>query len=582
MRKKEKKNKPDTISRVRFIKYCFYICLFIILGKAFVTQNFPSSSLKQITLNTYSKEITIKEKRGSIFDANNEVLAISIDAWDIAIRPQFKKDFSKYNLIAEITGINESKIREKINSDSNFVYLKRQASIEEIEKLCCLEKEYNIDSRFLEILKTNKRVYPNKDICAPVIGFSNRNNQRTGIESKYNNFLEGSNNQIPIISAGNGHWYKNPDFDCITKPGNNIYLTIDKNIQHFAEKAIANAVTKYEAIDGKAVVMNPNTGEILAMAQYPSFNPNVYWKSSPHSWNNRNTLDAFEPGSILKVFLAAGAIEKNFCNKNSIFYCQNGSYKIGPVTIHDTKPHKWLPVTDIIKYSSNIGAAKIAELVGKEPLYEILKDFGFGDKTEIDLPLETSGILRPPQQWTKVDTSNISFGQGMSASTVQLVTAVSAIANGGSLLKPYLVKKITDQNGNTLISNSPKIKKRAISKKTAAIITEIMEKTIVEGTGTNAMPAGYSAAGKTGTSQKLEKNGKYSRKKYISTFFGFAPSKNPEIAIVIAINEPKEEYYGGIVAAPVFKEIASQALSYMNILPKGITIALKEGSNEVR
>jgi cell division protein FtsI (penicillin-binding protein 3) len=582
MRQKQTKTDKNFVLRLRVVKYFFYICLFLIVGRAFAIQNFSCPSLKKITLNTYIKEIEVSEKRGTIFDRNKEVLAISIDAWDIALRPELKKNFNDYKTLAKITGLSQTEVKEKLTSDSAFVYLKRKASETEVEKLYSLSKNQNFDHRFLEIIKTSKRVYPNKNLGAQVIGFTNLNQQSTGIESQYNHMLQGSKTQIPIISAGKGNWYKNPEFCPDTSPGNNIHLTIDKNIQHIAEKALERAVTKFKANDGKAVIMNPRTGEILAMAQYPFFNPNVYWKSSPSSWNNRNTLDAFEPGSVLKVFLAAGAIDKEFCSKNSIFYCQNGTYKVGPVTIHDTKPHKWLQVSDIIKYSSNIGAVKIAELVGKKPFYEILNDFGFGQKTGLDVPVETSGILRQPNSWTKVDTSNISFGQGMSASTVQLAAAVSAIANKGCLLKPYLVKKITSPSGKVLFSNKKQIKKRVISEKTASVISKMMEKTITEGTGSNAAPLGYSAAGKTGTSQKLEPNGKYSREKYISTFLGFAPAENPEIAVMIAINEPKEEYYGGVVAAPVFKEIATKTLSYMNILPQGITIALSGGLNESR
>ncbi|MDY0131382.1 MAG: penicillin-binding protein 2 [Desulforegulaceae bacterium] len=582
MRIKEKKAATNSVLRIKIIKYIAYLCLFLIIGRAFVIQNFSCPALKKITLNTYSKKIEVNEKRGTIFDRNKEVLAISLDAWDLALRPEFKQNFSDYQTISEITGLKKSEVKTKFDSSSSFVYLKRKASKNEVEKIHALEKKLNLDHRLFEVIKTSKRVYPNKNLGAPIIGFTNLNQQRTGAEYTYNHLLEGSTTQIPIISAGKGNWYKNPDFNHKTNPGNDIYLTIDKNIQYIAEQALERIVTKFKAKDGKAVVINPNTGEVLAMAQYPFFNPNVYWKSDPQSWNNRNTLDAFEPGSILKIFLAAGAIDKEFCSKNSIFYCQDGKYKIGSVTIHDTKPHKWLQVSEIIKFSSNIGAVKIGELVGRESLYQILKDFGFAKKTGLDVPIETSGVLREPNLWTKVDTSNISFGHGMSASSVQLATAVSTIANKGYLLKPYLLKKITNPLGEEIFSNTKKIKKRVISEKTAIAITKMMEKTITEGTGSNAAPKGYSAAGKTGTSQKLEPNGKYSREKYISTFLGFAPADKAEIAVMVAINEPIEGYYGGIVAAPVFKEIATKTLSYMNVLPEGITIALSRGTNEVR
>jgi cell division protein FtsI (penicillin-binding protein 3) len=573
---KKQKNSCNFLLRIRLIKYCFYICILAVIGRAFIIQNFSDAGLREQTLNIYSKKITLKEKRGSIFDRNGEVLAISVDSWDIGLRPGFKGNFSDYAKLGEITGLTPGEVKNKLSSNSSFTFLKRKASEQEIKKLTELEKEYSLDSRLFEKIKTHKRIYPNKELAGAVIGFSNMNSQKTGIEREYDEVLKGDTAEVPIVSAGKGNWYKKPYYnDKEIKPGKDVYLTLDKNIQHIAEEALEKTIQKFKAKNGKAVVMNPKTGEVLAMAQYPFFNPNSYSDFSSHQWNNRNALDSFEPGSVLKVFLAAGAIESEFCTKNSIYYCQNGSYKIGPVTIHDTKPYKWLPVSDIIKYSSNIGATKIAETVGRNSFYKILKDFGFGEKTGIDLAVETRGILRPSNQWTKVDTSNIAFGQGITASSIQMTTAVSVIANNGDLLKPYMVKEIKDSDGKVYNRFSKTVKKKVLSEHTAETLKQIMANVITQGTGKNAQPSGYTAGGKTGTSQKLTPEGKYSREKYISTFLGFAPAKDPEIAVMVAIDEPKEAYYGGIVAAPVFKDITTKTLRYLNVLPEDITVALK-------
>lgn len=566
----------NPLNRIRFIKYIFYICFISISVRAFLVQNFSNEELVNSTQGIYKSSITIEKKRGTIFDRNGEVLAMSIDAWDIGIRPGLKKKPIDIKEISKITNTSQSFLTKKFNSNSSFTYIKRKASKETIDKIKDHIKESKVPSNLFEFVKTHKRVYPNRSLAAAVIGFSNLANTKTGIEKKYDYHLKGDKVTIPIVSAGKGNWYPEYSKYSSAKPGKDIYLTIDKKIQHITETALKKGVEKYNAKDGKAIVLNPETGEVLAMAQYPFFNPNTYWKHKPKTWYNRNAFDAFEPGSIMKVFLVAGAIESEYCTKNSIFYCKDGSYKIGPVTIHDTKAHKWLQVTDIIKYSSNIGVARIAEVVGKKPFYNILRDFGFGEKSGIDVPVETAGILRRPEQWTRVDTSNIAFGQGISASSIQVVKAAAAIANNGVLINPSLVKNIVQSNGEVTRLTYLKKKKKILSKRTALELKKMMELVVEDGTGKNAKPEGYDVAGKTGTSQKLTKEGTYSRKKYIATFLGFAPSKKPELVVLVAVNEPKDKYYGGDVAAPVFKDIVSKSLHYMNIPPSDMTIALNK------
>jgi cell division protein FtsI (penicillin-binding protein 3) len=268
------------------------------------------------------------------------------------------------------------------------------------------------------------------------------------------------------------------------------------------------------------------------------------------------------------IFLASAAIESGLCNSNTIFYCENGRYKVGRNFIHDTHEYGWLSLQQIVKYSSNIGTVKIAERIGKDNLYNTLRNFGFGEKTGIDCPGETVGTMSPQSRWSKIDTCVISFGQGISVSAIQLITAVSSIANDGILMKPYVVKAITDRNGRLIKNFHPQKVRTVISPETARTVKKIMQTVIDEGgTGVNAALRGYTVCGKTGTAQKVDKNGGYARGKYVSSFVGFAPAENPAVAILIAVDEPQEAHYGGTVAAPAFRKIASDTLNYLNIPP---------------
>ncbi|MGA8180867.1 MAG: penicillin-binding protein 2, partial [Desulfobacterales bacterium] len=351
--------------------------------------------------------------------------------------------------------------------------------------------------------------------------------------------------------------------------GKNLVLTIDSTIQYIAEKALAESVKEYSAKSGMAVVMEPRTGALLAMAQIPLFNANALSGSNRKVWRNRIITDPFEPGSTMKIFSAAAAIESGSCSSSSIFYCENGAYRMGNHIIHDSHEHGWLSLQQIIKYSSNIGAVKFSAVTGPEYLFKTLQKFGFGEETGIDCPGETAGSLAPYQRWTKIDAGTIAFGQGVSVSALQLIAAVSAVANKGVLMKPYAVQAITDSHGRLIKSFGPKIVRRAISEKTAGTLTRIMQTVVTQGgTGVNAALDGYSACGKTGTAQKIDENGRYSNEKFIASFVGFAPIEAPKIAVLVVVDEPQKEHYGSEVAAPAFKTIAQKTLDYMNISPK--------------
>ena len=271
----------------------------------------------------------------------------------------------------------------------------------------------------------------------------------------------------------------------------------------------------------------------------------------------------------MKIFSAAAALESGSSTPNSSYFCENGAYKIGKEVVHDTHPYGWLTLPQIIKLSSNIGAVKLSEITGPEALYKILKDFGFGTKTGIDCPGETVGSLTHYNRWTKIDAGTIAFGQGIAVSALQLITAASAIANGGMLMKPYIVQAITDQNGVPVETFGPQTIRRAVSPATAKTMARIMQTVIAKGgTGVNAALEGYSAGGKTGTAQKIDEQGEYTKGKYMASFVGFAPAEKPKVAILVVIDEPSKEHYGGIVAAPAFRKIANKTLNYLNIPPE--------------
>jgi cell division protein FtsI (penicillin-binding protein 3) len=312
--------------------------------------------------------------------------------------------------------------------------------------------------------------------------------------------------------------------------------------------------------------MDPKTGEILALANSPSFNPNALLSVSPENKKNKVITDCFDPGSTYKPFLVAAALEEKVVRENDRFYCENGAYTVANRVIHEAnrKRHGLLTVHDILKYSSNIGSVKIEEKLGKEKFYEYIRYFGFGAKTGIDLPGEIPGLLRPVENWTRVDAATIAFGQGISVTAIQLITALSAIANQGIMMKPYVVRALVDKKGQIIHNYSPTVVRKVVSKDTARRLTAIMTDVVGEedGTGKNARIESVSVAGKTGTSQKFDFSRRvYSSERVKTSFMGFFPAEDPQVAILVILDEPQKDRWGGVASAPVFKAIGEQILT---------------------
>ena len=566
--------------RIIIVGSIFILFFTAICAKAVYLQVVRGSWLSEKAANQYEVSCRSYGKRGTIYDANLKELAVSIDVTSIAAHPpKIKNARATATSLSIILKINQKSMTRKLASNKKFVWIKRMVTPKEAESV----KNLNITG--VDFITEHKRFYPNKTLAAQVLGFTSIDDHGLeGLEFYYDEYLKGSASQYTILKDALGRGFDAEKITGLNYKGNNLVLTIDSVIQYITEKTLEEAVKKFSATSGMAIVMVPKTGAILAMAHYPFFNPNAINNFSQKIWRNKIITDPFEPGSTMKIFAAASAIETGNCSPNSIFYCENGAYKVGKHVIHDTHEHGWLSLQQIIKYSSNIGAVKFSAITGPKSLYKTLRDFGFGAKTEIDCPGETAGILAPYKQWTKIDAGTISFGQGISVSALQLISATSAIANKGVLMKPYIVQAITDQNGQLIKSFSPRKVKRVISEKTARTLAIIMKTVITEGgTGVNAALEGYSVCGKTGTAQKINDQGKYARGKYVSSFIGFLPEKMPKAVILVVIDEPEEQHYGSIVAAPVFKKIAQKTLNYMNIRPKSnagkLIVSLK---NETR
>jgi cell division protein FtsI (penicillin-binding protein 3) len=555
-----------------------FIVLFTVIGaKAVHLQVYRSPWLAKKASSQYEQSLQSSGKRGTVYDRNLREMAVTIDVTSIAARPsKIKSPKTTAAALAKILKSDRRQIYKKLKSKAPFVWIKRQASPKEAVAV----KSLNLEG--VEFVPERNRFYPNTMLASQAIGFTGLDGYGLeGIEFSYDRYLRGSAGNHTVFKDALGQVFNEEQKAVRHTDGHNIVLTIDHAVQYIAESALQKALEDYSARSAMAIVMEPHTGAILAMAQVPYFNPNAYTDFNKELWRNRAITDPFEPGSTMKIFSAAAAIDSGNIRAHDIFYCENGAYKIGRNVVHDIKKHGWLSLQQIIKYSSNIGAVKISEKVGAKQLYMTFRKFGFGSKTEIDSPGETAGSLAHYRNWTTVDTGAVAFGYGISVSAIQLITAVSAIANDGILMKPFLVQAITDQNGEPLKQFQPQVVRRAIKVKTARTVKAIMKTVTAEGgTGVNAALEGYTVGGKTGTARKLDETGTYSNNRHIASFVGFTPVDNPALAILVVIDEPKKQYYGGTVAAPIFRQIAGETLNYLNIPPQNgmKTFAISRGS----
>jgi cell division protein FtsI (penicillin-binding protein 3) len=553
--------------RIKLIGCLFALVFVAVLSRAYYLQIIKMEEWVKMAERQHQKTVQLTPARGNISDRNGLPLAVSIEMDSCFAEPKVIENIPETAArLAPLLGMSRQELEKKIvdNRQKHFVWLQRRITPDLRKRIEALE----LDG--IEFVKETKRFYPNSEIAAHVVGFTGLDPEGLeGIEKRYDKDILGNVGYLITErdALGRDIRLKGTVIKNSSK-GNNVTLTIDRNIQYTAEKELAKAVVDNGAKTGMALVMESQTGRILAMANYPTFNPNAYFRFPQFALRNHVVADSFEPGSTFKVLLIASALEEKVISLKDSFDCELGSFGIGGVTIHDTHRYGRLSVADILKFSSNIGASKIGRRMGQERLSAYLKNFGIGERTGIDLPGEATGSVRGGQ-WYDADLATVSFGQGVSTTAVQLAAAISAVANNGILMKPYMVEKITDENGNVQQQFTPQVRRRVISVDTARKVTTMMEAvTQTGGTGTSAAVEGYSVAGKTGTAQKVDPVTKRYSSKRTGSFIGFVPASNPRLTILVVVDEPKKSPYGGIVAAPAFGAIARQALSYLRIPPE--------------
>ena len=449
--------------RLASILAIFLILFIALLSRAFQLQVLSGEKLKTLAQRQHITTLPIHSERGMIYDRNGEKLAMSVLADSVCADPTRINDPAKVSRqIAAILNLDQSTVFKRISEPKSFCWLARKISSQQAAQV----EAADIEGVFL--IKEPKRFYPNGQLAAHLIGFSGFDAEGLeGLEKKYDEYLKGTPEKLTWARDAKGkklflHVERN-----VSPKGEsaNLVLTIDSRIQYLVETHLKEAVLDKGAKGGIAIVMDPKTGEILAMANEKGFNPNNIKGLKSDAWRNRAIADSFDPGSTFKPFFVAAALEEKVVRESDRFFCENGHYTVANRVIREAnrKRHGYLAVRDILKYSSNIGSAKIAEKLGREKFYAYIKNFGFGSKTGIDLSGEAAGVLRPAKNWTKVDTANIGFGQGISVTAIQLITAMSAIANNGVLMKPFIVRGLTDKNNNPIKMYAPETVRRVVS-----------------------------------------------------------------------------------------------------------------------
>jgi stage V sporulation protein D (sporulation-specific penicillin-binding protein) len=566
--------------RIATLFFLFIIGFLVLSGRLVWVQFVKGAELTEKAIQNRMRDIPVESKRGIIYDRNGNELAISISADSIYVIPaELKRSGQEKEVAAQLAGIlemDEDSIYKRITQNSSFEWIKRQAEPEKSQKI------RGLDLPGIGMTEESRRYYPKGTLASHILGISGIDNTGLeGIDQYYNDLVGGTKGRIiiehdaanrPIPEAT--HKYIAPI------DGANLVLTIDETIQYITERELDKMFKERNAKSAAAIVMDPNTGEILAMASRPDFDPNNYNDYPAANRRNFAINDVYEPGSTMKITTASMALEEKVITPESHLFCP-GHVKVGKETIgcSGDKAHGDQTFTKVVENSCNVGFVKVGLEVGLDTYFKYIKAFGFGQVTGIDLPGEATGILVNPKNAKQIDLATMSMGQANAVTPIQLVTAASVVANGGNLIKPHLVKQVIDNEGQVIKNNEPQIVRRVISAETAATLAGILEGVVTDGTGKNAYIEGYRVAGKTGTAQKVAPTGGYMSSEYVASFLGFAPADKPQLACIVVVDAPQGyPYYGGWVAAPPFREILKDSLRYLEVPAQGLTN--KEDSRE--
>lgn len=557
-----------------------------IVCRAWELQIKGADRLAKMAKEQHERSLRLAPMRGTIFDRNGAELAVSVEADSLSANPQvLKAAHANPTLVARglasvLSGLNVPKIARRLASDRHFVWIERHVT----------PKQAQLVSRLrlpgVQTTKEAKRYYPNRKLAAHVLGFADVDGRGIeGVELALDSRLRGRVETSPAIRDSRGFVVFAEHFlDDRATQGEDVTLSIDRTIQHRAEEELEAAVELSQAKAGSTVVMDPHTGEILAMANYPSFNPNDPGAFPAASRRNRAVTDRFEPGSTIKMFTMASALGTGAVSPRQHIDCGNGSFQVGEFVIHDSEHWGRLSLTEILAYSSNVGISRIGMAMGKARMFRALRQFGFGESTELGLPGEVSGILRHYSKWYDMDMATVPWGQGMSVTALQLAVATSALANGGKLLKPTIIRRLRNSHGEvTEEFQTGVVRRQAVAAWAARRVVPMLAAVTTDGTGKEAAIEGFPVAGKTGTAQKADYiTGGYARDTWLASFAGFVPAYHPRLTIVTIIDEPKLDHSGGLIAAPVFRRVAFAALRHLGVTAEDSRPALAEATRQKR
>jgi len=535
----------------------------VVLVRLFNLQVLQAAELTVKADRQHRKSVSLEGARGTIYDRHGKVLAINLDVPSVfGVPVSLENPASVARDLSRVLHIRADEIEGKLKQDRSFVWIARKLDPEQGRSLERLSLEG------IGTVMEGRRFYPKGPLLAHVLGFAGLDGQGLeGLERRYEPYLRGEKQMVVLQRDALGRTvFPKGLSDRAPDAGHGVVLTIDEVIQYIAEAELEQAVKATRAKGGIVIVMEPRSGAILALAVNPRFDPNSVGALTADRWRNRAVSDAYEPGSTMKVFVAAAALEEKIMRPGSLLYAENGQMQVAHTVIHDHEKAGWLTFAQVIQRSSNIGAVKIAMELNEDRLYRYLRAFGFGERTEIDLPGEIAGLVKGPQDWGRRSLASIAIGQEIGITPLQLVTAVSAVANGGWLMKPYVVAEVRDSSGRTVARTTPIVRRRPISPETTHTLAGILEGVVTTGTGTRAAVPGYRVAGKTGTAQKIDPaTGAYSSTQVVGSFVGFAPMENPRLAVIVVVDEPQSDAWGGMVAAPVFRRVVEQALPYLGV-----------------
>ena len=548
-------------ARIIFVFVFLQLCFALLIYRTFSLQCLQGSELRRMAEAQYDVEIRVGPKRGNIYDRNFQPLAVNISVNSLCADPSIMEQRGEAaQSLAPILDLPKSELLKKLSSNRQFIWLKRKLPDQLTDEIRTL------GYRGLAFRAEEQRFYPKGSLAAHAIGFVGVDNiGLDGVEKAYDSYMQGKLQEHEAKKDRKGHKLtpQQVESDALTQ-GYDVVLTIDEVIQYIAEAELRRACKKSKAKSGSVIVMNPQTGEILALANYPTYDLNKASSASDDRKRNRAIRDLYEPGSAFKIITAAAVVNEGLVEVNEKINCENGIYQFNGRTIHDVHRYESLTFSEVVEQSSNIGTVKAAKRLGDARLYRYIEAFGFTGKTGVDLS-DRAGFVRPLADWTKRSMAAIPFGQEIAVTPLQMLCSMNAIANDGVMMKPYIVQSVMDGE-QTLAGFSPQEIRRPISSGTARTMGQILVRAVQNGTGKNASVHGYTVAGKTGTAQKASSKGGYLPDTYISSFVGFLWGKGMTISMIVVINEPQgKEHSGGAVACPVFREVAAQTMQYLTI-----------------